>query len=188
MYWFCAGGEIFPTSTLISFEFAADSILGGHFSPEETYLANSPQRPSRHLGPSPYWRPPPLPGIFNEKSTPPPYTRETGTIWQIGAPPPVPRTLPSSSPNRKNKKYPKRPPRITQRAQRSKKIEISSGIENISCEIEIFKRATHRGPIFGGEIETSRSKFSSLKIKNFDRDRKFRARLNFFDRWALWAL
>ena len=36
-------------------------------------------------------------------------------------------------------------------------------------------------------IETSRLKFSS-DIKTFDRDSKFRARLNFFDRWALWAL
>ena len=35
---------------------------------------------------------------------------------------------------------------------------------------------------FCGEIETSRLKFSSLKIKNFDRDRKFRSRSNFFDR------
>ena len=56
----------------------------------------------------------------------------------------------------------------------------------ISIENEIFERATHRGPIFCGEIETSRSKFSS-EINNFDRDRKFRSRSNFFDRWALWA-
>ena len=49
-----------------------------------------------------------------------------------------------------------------------KKIEIS--IEN-----EIFERATHRGPIFCGEIETSRLKFSN-EIKNFDRDQKFRSR------------
>ena len=39
----------------------------------------------------------------------------------------------------------------------------------ISIENEIFERATHRGPIFCGEIETSRLKFSS-EIKNFDRD------------------
>ena len=39
----------------------------------------------------------------------------------------------------------------------------------ISIENEIFERATHRGPIFRGEIETSRLKFSS-EIKNFDRD------------------
>ena len=38
---------------------------------------------------------------------------------------------------------------------------------------------------FVGEIETSRSKFSS-EIKNFDRDQKFRSGSNFFDRWALW--
>ena len=59
-----------------------------------------------------------------------------------------------------------------QRAQRSKKFEIS--IEN-----EIFDRATHRGPIFCGEIETSRLKFSSdikktsIEIENFDRDQIF---------------
>ena len=39
----------------------------------------------------------------------------------------------------------------------------------VSSEIEIFERATHRGPIFRGEIETSRLKFSS-EIINFDRD------------------
>ena len=50
----------------------------------------------------------------------------------------------------------------TQRAQGSKKIEISS-------ENEIFERAIHRGPIFCGEIETSRLKFSS-ETKKFDRD------------------
>ena len=51
----------------------------------------------------------------------------------------------------------------------------------ISSENEIFERATHRGPIFCGEIETSRLKFSS-EIKNFDRDQKFRSGSNFFDR------
>ena len=56
----------------------------------------------------------------------------------------------------------------------------------ISSENEIFERATHRSPIFCGEIETSRLKFSSLKIKNFDRDQKFRSGSIFFDRWALW--
>ena len=56
----------------------------------------------------------------------------------------------------------------------------------ISSENEIFERATHRGPIFCGEIETSRLKFSS-EIKNFDRDRNFRSGSNFFDRWALWV-
>ena len=53
----------------------------------------------------------------------------------------------------------------------------------ISSENEIFERATHRGPIFCGEIETSRLKFSS-EIKNFDRDQKFRSGSNIFDRWA----
>ena len=42
-----------------------------------------------------------------------------------------------------------------------------SGLK-ISSENEIFERATHRGPIFCGEIETSRLKFSSLEIKNFE--------------------
>ena len=45
----------------------------------------------------------------------------------------------------------------------------------ISIENEIFERATHRGPIFCGEIEASRLKFSieikiSIEIENFDRD------------------
>ena len=57
-----------------------------------------------------------------------------------------------------------------------------SGLK-ISSENEIFERATHRGPIFCGEIETSRLKFSS-EIKNFDRDQKFRSGSNFFDRWV----
>ena len=57
----------------------------------------------------------------------------------------------------------------------------------ISSENEIFERATHHGPIFCGEIETSRLKFSS-EIKNFDRDQKFRSGSNFFDRWALWEI
>ena len=60
-----------------------------------------------------------------------------------------------------------------------------SGLK-ISSENEIFERATHRGPIFCGEIDTSRLKFSS-EIKNFDRDQKFRSGSNFFDRWALWV-
>ena len=58
---------------------------------------------------------------------------------------------------------------------------------NISSENEIFERATHRGPIFCWENETSRLKFSSLKIEFFDRYWKNRARLNFFVRWALWG-
>ena len=41
--------------------------------------------------------------------------------------------------------------------------------------------------LFCGEIETSRLKFSSLEIKNFDRDQKFRSGSNFFDRGALWG-
>ena len=73
----------------------------------------------------------------------------------------------------------------TQRAQRSKNSIFRSGLK-ISSENEIFERATHRGPIFCGEIETSRLKFSS-EIKNFDRDQKFRSGSNFFDRWALWV-
>ena len=39
----------------------------------------------------------------------------------------------------------------------------------ISSENENFERATHRGPIFCGEFETSRLKFAS-EIKKFDRD------------------
>ena len=42
----------------------------------------------------------------------------------------------------------------------------------ISSENEIFERAVHRGPIFCGEIESSRLKIS-IEIKNFDRDQKF---------------
>ena len=56
----------------------------------------------------------------------------------------------------------------------------------ISSEIEIFECATHRSPIFCGEIDTLRLKFS-IGIENFDRDWKFRSGLNFFDRWALWV-
>ena len=73
----------------------------------------------------------------------------------------------------------------TQRAQRSKNSRFQARLK-ISSENEIFERATHRGPIFCGEIETLRLKFSS-EIENFERDWKFRARLNFFDRWALWG-
>ena len=39
----------------------------------------------------------------------------------------------------------------------------------ISSENEIFERATHRGPTFCGEFETSGLKFS-IEIKNFDQD------------------
>ena len=56
----------------------------------------------------------------------------------------------------------------TQRAQRSKNSRFRSRLK-ISIENEVFERTTHRGPIFCGEIETSRLKFSS-EIKNFDRD------------------
>ena len=74
--------------------------LGGNFGPEKKYLAppqkkKSPQTPSRPLDPPPPncpAEPPPL-GIFNKNRPPPP-------------PLPAPRT----SPSRKNKKYPKRPP------------------------------------------------------------------------------
>ena len=69
---------------------------------------------------------------------------------------------------------------IIQRAQRSKKFKISIEIENFDLENEIFERATHRGPIFCGEIETSRLKFSSaarskisIETENFDRDQIF---------------
>ena len=55
-----------------------------------------------------------------------------------------------------------------------KNSRFQSGLK-ISSENEIFERATHRGPIFCGEIETSRLTFSS-EIKKFDRDQKFRAR------------
>ena len=51
----------------------------------------------------------------------------------------------------------------SQRAQRSETFEISSDIE-ISSENEIFERATHRGPIFGGRSR---------------RDQKVRARFIF---------
>ena len=76
--------------------------------------------------------------------------------------------------------------KLSQRAQRSKKFEISIEIENFDREWNF--RASHPlRPYFCGEIETSRLKFSS-EIKYFDRDWKFRSRSNVFDRWALWAL
>ena len=69
---------------------------------------------------------------------------------------------------------------ITQRAQRSKKFEISSESEN-------FERVKFSSELptaiswgnWGGEIETSRLTFSS-EIKNFDRDCNFRARVSRF--------
>ena len=54
-------------------------------------------------------------------------------------------------------------------AQRSKKKSRFQARLKISSDNEIFERATHRGPIFVGKIETSRLKFSS-EIKIFDRD------------------
>ena len=67
------------------------------FSPPPPKIPNLPQTPSRPLGPSPPGEPPPLVG-FSIKNRPPPSRR--------------PRTPPSPSPSRKkNKKYPKRPPR-----------------------------------------------------------------------------
>ena len=69
-----------------------------------------------------------------------------------------------------------------------------SGLK-ISSENEIFERATHRGPIFCGEIETSRLKFSSeikisIEIKNFDRDQFFLIVGPSGSRWGLskWGL
>ena len=79
---------------------------------------------------------------------------------------PLPPTLPRGPKDRKNSRF-------------------RSGLK-ISSENEIFERATHRGPIFCGEIETSRLKFSS-EIKNVERDQKFRSGSNFFNRWALWV-
>ena len=86
---------------------SADFIfLGGRFGPEKKYLAphpskfpSSPQTPSRppqRLSPSSWDPPPPLLG-FSIKNRPPPPS------W-------APRTPPSPSPSKKNKKYPKRPP------------------------------------------------------------------------------
>ena len=59
----------------------------------------------------------------------------------------------------------------TQRAQRSKKFEISSEIENFKREWN-FRESHPLRPHFCGEIETSRLKFSS-EIKHFDRDWNF---------------
>ena len=75
-------------------------------------------------------------------------------------------------------------PGQSQRAQRSKKFDISSEIENFERERN-FRASRPPRPYFCGGIETSRLKCSS-GIKNFDRDQKFRSRSNFFDRWALW--
>ena len=86
-------------------------------------------------------------------------------------------------PNLQNRKHHRS--QIPRGPKDQKNSRFRSGLK-ISSENEIFERATHRGPIFGGEIETSRLKFSS-EIKNFDRDQKFRSGSNFFDRWALWV-
>ena len=65
--------------------------------PPPPKFPNSPQTlPAPR--PLPSWRPPPLPGIFNEKPIPPPSRR-------LGVPLPPPRA-------EKNKNYPKRPPRL----------------------------------------------------------------------------
>ena len=74
-------------------------FLGGHFGPEKKYLApNSPQTPSRPLGPSPSWTPPP--GVFNKKlNLPPPAGGSLGLSF------PAPRA-------EKNKPYPNRPSRF----------------------------------------------------------------------------
>ena len=75
--------------------------LGGHFGPEQKYLAPPPpQLPCRHppgplRSPPARGRPPP-PVIFNKNRPAPPSLS--------------PRTPPSPPPSRKNKKYPKRPP------------------------------------------------------------------------------
>ena len=64
------------------------------YHPPPPKLPNSPQTPSRPLGPSPSWIPPP-PGIFNKNRSPPLLAPRT--------PLPPPRA-------EKNKKYLKRPP------------------------------------------------------------------------------
>ena len=74
----------------------------------------------------------------------------------------------------------------TQRAQRSKKIRDFDRDWKFRARMKFSSEPPTRGPIFCGEIETSRLKFSS-EIKNFDREWKFRSGSNFFDRWALWV-
>ena len=79
--------------------------LGGDFGPEKKYLAppppkTTPQTPSQPLASpsSPAWEDPPPPrGIFNKESSPP-------SPGASDSPFPCPQS-------RKNKKYPKRPPR-----------------------------------------------------------------------------
>ena len=79
------------------------AVLGGNFGPEKKNLAppsqNCPQTPSRPPRP-PTLLADPIPPlrIFNQKPTTSPSLS--------------PRTPPSPLPNRKNKKYPKRPPRV----------------------------------------------------------------------------
>ena len=74
--------------------------------------------------------------------------------------------------------------RITSLCRQSQRAQISENNRDFErgwrfrARLTVFDRATHRGPIFVcGEIETSRLTCSSLKIKNFDRDWKFWARL-----------
>ena len=75
---------------------------------------------------------------------------------------------------------------FTQRAQRSKKFERFRARLKISSENEIFERATHRGPIFFGEIETSRSNISTSRSKISIEIKKVSIEIKtFFDRWAL---
>ena len=66
------------------------------------------------------------------------------------------------------------------RAQILKKFKILK----FSCELDIFKRATHQTPIFCGEFWRSGLKISS-ELEIFKRSWKFQALLNFFKIWAL---
>ena len=78
--------------------------LGGHFGPKKKIFSRPPpsslQTSLRHLSPPPSSSdtPRPLPSIFSKKHPPPPATCSNASFF-------------SPSPNRKNKKYPKRPPR-----------------------------------------------------------------------------
>ena len=96
-------------------ELTTTELLGGRFGPEKKNLApppppkfpNSPQAPSRPLGPSPSWNHPPLPGtpppswVFQKKSDPPPPPGASDSPF------PLPE-------QRKNKKDPGYPPRLNQ--------------------------------------------------------------------------
>ena len=135
------------------------------FSPPPPPKTKNPQFAADTLpaSPTPGTRPR-CPHIFNKK------------------PFPLPGASDSLFPLPEKKNIRNAPP--TQRAQRSKKFEISIEIENFDREWNFWASHPPR-PFFCGEIETSRLKISS-EIKNFDRDWKFRSRSNFFDRWALW--